>query len=215
MAIPNPNPNIADGMKCDNKTYSSNKIESLIKTATELPIPEAGDAGKVLTVNEDLGYELDAVPDELPTPESGDAGKVLTVNAGETGYELTTPVDPTSIIDDAASSASTVYSSDKVDTLLTGKADTTSLPDILRVSASLDDQSVTAGTSSVIDFTYTPVTGYKVIGAFDDSYWANVIGTCIRIRDNGTISMNYYAPAGFSNRTLSIKIIMAKNVTDQ
>lgn len=30
MAIPNPNPNIADGIKCDNKTYSSNKIESLI-----------------------------------------------------------------------------------------------------------------------------------------------------------------------------------------
>lgn len=60
MAIPNPNPNIADGIKSDNKTYSSNKIESLIKTATELPIPEAGDAGKVLTVNSDAdGYELD------------------------------------------------------------------------------------------------------------------------------------------------------------
>lgn len=60
MAIPNPNPNIADGVKCDNKTYSSNKIESLISAATELPIPEAGDAGKVLTVNSDEdGYELD------------------------------------------------------------------------------------------------------------------------------------------------------------
>ena len=34
----------------------------MIKTATELPIPEAGDAGKVLAVNaaED-GYELDAL----------------------------------------------------------------------------------------------------------------------------------------------------------
>ena len=89
MAIPNPNPNIADGVKCDNKTYSSNKIESLIKVATELPVPEAGDAGKVLTVNSDAdGYELDVIPNELPTPESGDAGKVLAVNAGETGYEL-------------------------------------------------------------------------------------------------------------------------------
>lgn len=62
MAIPNPNPNIADGIKSDNKTYSSNKIESLIKTATELPIPEAGDAGKVLTVNAgETGYELTSV----------------------------------------------------------------------------------------------------------------------------------------------------------
>lgn len=70
MAIPNPNPNIADGIKSDNKTYSSNKIESLIKTATELPIPE-----------------------------DGDAGKVLTVNSAETGYELTTPVDYSSDIE--------------------------------------------------------------------------------------------------------------------
>ena len=118
MAIPNPNPNIADGIKCDNKTYSSNKIESLISTATELPIPEAGDAGKVLTVDEDLDYELAAIPAELPTPATGDAGKVLTVNAGEDGYELTTPVDPTSIIDNSAASADTVYSSSKVADLL-------------------------------------------------------------------------------------------------
>lgn len=119
MAIPNPNPNIADGIKSDNKTYSSNKIESLIKTATELPIPEAGDAGKVLTVNNDAdGYELDVIPAELPTPAEGDAGKVLTVNAGATGYELDTPVAPTSIINDSTASASTVYSSNKVDSLL-------------------------------------------------------------------------------------------------
>ena len=66
MAIPNPNPNIEDGKKCDNKTYSSNKIESLIAAATELPTPEAGDAGKVLTVNaaED-GYELDFAGHDL------------------------------------------------------------------------------------------------------------------------------------------------------
>ena len=119
MAIPNPNPNIADGLKCDNKTYSSNKIESLIKVATELPIPEEGDAGKVLTVNDDLGYDLETAPgDRLPETALADAGKVVTVNAAGTGYELDTPAAPTSIIDDSASSASTVYSSDKVDELI-------------------------------------------------------------------------------------------------
>lgn len=62
MAIPNPNPNIADGIKSDNKTYSSNKIESLISAATELPTPEEGDAGKVLAVNSDEdGYELTSI----------------------------------------------------------------------------------------------------------------------------------------------------------
>ena len=91
MAIPNPNPNIEDGKKCDNKTYSSNKIESLIATATELPTPEAGDAGKVLTVNSDGdGYELDYAGSDL--------------------------------IDDNTASYDTVYSSSKVDSLLSAKA---------------------------------------------------------------------------------------------
>ena len=89
MAIPNPNPNIEDGKACDNKTYSSNKINSLITAATELPVPGAGDAGKVLTVNAGAdGFELDPIPKELPATELSDAGKVLTVNAAGTGYEL-------------------------------------------------------------------------------------------------------------------------------
>ena len=98
MAIPNPNPNIEDGKKCDNKTYSSNKIESLVAEATELPTPEAGDAGKVLTVNaaED-GYKLDAIPKEVPDTAAADAGKVPTVNAGGTAYELSFPAGIKSI----------------------------------------------------------------------------------------------------------------------
>lgn len=153
MAIPNPNPNIADGIKSDNKTYSSNKIESLIKTATELPIPEAGDAGKVLTVNSDAdGYELDVIPAELPTPEAGDAGKVLTVNAAEDGYELDTPVDPTSIIDDSASSSDSVYSSSKVDNLLSDKEDSSAALKI--ASVTLSDISISVGAGTVTDICF-------------------------------------------------------------
>ena len=96
MAIPNPNPNIADGIKSDNKTYSSNKIESLISTSQ---LPEIGE---------------------------GDEGKVVTV--GSDGYELDTPVAPESIIDDSAAASDTVYSSSKVDTLLSGKADASDIP---------------------------------------------------------------------------------------
>lgn len=96
MAIPNPNPNIADYQKCDNKTYSSNKIESLITMATELPIPA-----------------------------EGDAGKVLTVNAGATGYELDTPV----AIDDSATSASTTYSSSKIESEIPTTSDIETIAD--------------------------------------------------------------------------------------
>lgn len=95
MAIPNPNPNIADGIKSDNKTYSSNKIESLIKSS-QIPIIGEGDEGKVVTVGTD-------------------------------GYELDTPVAPESIIDDSAAADDTVYSSSKVDTLLSEKQDTLSV----------------------------------------------------------------------------------------
>ena len=49
MAIPNPNPNIADGIKCDNKTYSSNKIESLISAA---PTTEAITIDYAITVSQ-------------------------------------------------------------------------------------------------------------------------------------------------------------------
>lgn len=117
MAIPNPFPNIADDVKSDVTTYSSNKIESLISAATELPIPAAGDEGKVLTVNaEATGYDLDVIPSELPVIGEGDDGKVLGVDSGD--YALIPQVDPTDIIDDTASATTTVYSSDKVEDLL-------------------------------------------------------------------------------------------------
>lgn len=62
MSIPNPNPNIADGIKADNKTYSSNKIESLISTS-QLPDIGEGDTGKVVAVGSD-GYELKTIIDD-------------------------------------------------------------------------------------------------------------------------------------------------------
>lgn len=176
MAIPNPNPNIADGLKCDNKTYSSNKIESLIKVATELPIPEAGDAGKVLTVNSDAdGYELDNVGG-IPSIASGDAGKVITVNAGETAYELATPVAPESIIDDSEAATDTVYSSSKVDTLLSGKADNSNTPKISTTSW---------GTS--VSVTYIKSHFIIIVGSkFYAAWFAGDGLTGINLRDIGT-----------------------------
>ena len=64
-------------------------LQKEIKEAgSELPTPEAGDAGKVLTVNNDLGYSIAAVPHEVPTPGEGDTGKIIKV--GSEGYELAT-----------------------------------------------------------------------------------------------------------------------------
>lgn len=136
MAIPNPNPNIADGIKCDNKTYSSNKIESLISAATELPIPEAGDAGKVLTVN-----------------------------AAEDGYELDTPVDPASIIDDSASSSDTVYSSSKVDSIIDGlKPVITEITPVTDTTATATDLDAYTGTFNKGIYIFNGQTLWKTSG---------------------------------------------------
>lgn len=153
MGIPNPL-NIADDLKSDCTTYSSNKIENLITSATELPIPAAGDAGKVLTVNGDSdGYELDAIPSELPTIGEGDNGKVLGVDNSD--YALIPQVNPTDIIDDTVSATTTVYSSDKVDNLLSDKQDALGLEVI--DTGSLDDAAEGFAWVSCADVTDAPV----------------------------------------------------------
>lgn len=53
MGIDNIRHPIKDTVKADNSTYSSNKIESLIHSATELPTPTSENIGKVVTVVSD------------------------------------------------------------------------------------------------------------------------------------------------------------------
>ena len=86
----NVNHPIKDGIIADNSTLSSRKIKEMVENATELPTPAAGDKGKVLTVNSDLEYDLEAVPNEVPTPTASKKGQIISVNSsGE--YALTNP----------------------------------------------------------------------------------------------------------------------------
>lgn len=195
MAIPNPNPNIADGIKSDNKTYSSNKIESLIKTATELPIPEAGDAGKVLTVNSDSD-----------------------------GYELDTPVAPESIIDDEASAADSVYSSSKVDTLLNGKQDASTALKCVIIQGTLTDSfTSTPGVSLLFDnadIKNGDVFSSMAVGTLADIpdhilgailIWTNT-GVCIPIGflpgTGSSISMSIYNLTSSSQTVTGIRLML-------
>lgn len=79
----NVNHPIKDGIIADNSTLSSRKIKEMVETATELPTPAAGDNGKVLTVNSDLKYDLESVPEELPAVTSSDNTAILTVSGGK------------------------------------------------------------------------------------------------------------------------------------
>ena len=78
----NVNHPIKDGIIADNSTLSSRKIKEMVEGATELPTPAAGDNGKVLTVNSDLEYDLEAVPAELPAVTTSDNTAILTVSGG-------------------------------------------------------------------------------------------------------------------------------------
>lgn len=95
MAIENVRHPIKDTVKADNSTYSSNKIESLIHSATELPEISIEDAGDVLMVNDEGEWAKGEiiVPQELPTPAAADIGKIVSVvSVGDEGaeYGLTT-----------------------------------------------------------------------------------------------------------------------------
>lgn len=92
MGIDNIRHPIKDTVKADNSTYSSNKIESLIHSATELPETSIEDAGDVLMVNDEGEWAKGEIiiPQEVPTPTASKKGQIISVNSsGE--YELIKP----------------------------------------------------------------------------------------------------------------------------
>lgn len=87
MAIPNPNPNIADGMQCDNLTWSSNKIAGEIVSAAETIEAEIPTTEEIQTLiddslDEDISISLyeGIVEGNLPLPVINKQGKVVTIN---------------------------------------------------------------------------------------------------------------------------------------
>lgn len=70
MAICNVKHPIKDTVKADNSTYSSNKIESLIHSATELPVPTQTDNGKSIYVSSGR-YTLKKNPEVWKVKKSG------------------------------------------------------------------------------------------------------------------------------------------------
>ena len=165
--------------------------------------------------------------------------------AGLSDVDLTSPTDGqllryngtsgkwenAGIINDTTASASSVYSSNKTDTLLSEKQNATDnsltttnkqivpainelnyLSDIKRIEVEVDNQSCGAGQMIVVNYSVSVPTGYKVIGAFDQSYWSGVMGAPIIVTDAGNVSFNYFTTGGFSNRKLKAMVILAKNV---
>lgn len=88
-------PPIKDGVKADNTTYSSNKIEEIVSTIESeipaLPEPAVGDIDKVIGITSDgstgAEYGLITIENELPTPSSSNKGKVAIVTKEGSSYK--------------------------------------------------------------------------------------------------------------------------------
>lgn len=115
MAICNVKHPIKDTVKADNSTYSSNKIESLVQSAMDLPAVTAEDAGDVLMVNDEGEWAKGeiVIPQELPTVTSEDAGDVLMVNAEGAWAKGEIPAPESDIFLITLTDNSGSYSSDK------------------------------------------------------------------------------------------------------
>lgn len=86
------------------------------------------------------------------------------------------------------------------------------LPDIKRIEVQAEHQSCGAGQMIVVNYTVSVPTGYKIIGAWDQSYWAGVLGAPIIATDSGAVSFNYFSTGGFTDRLLRAMVVLAKNV---
>ena len=86
------------------------------------------------------------------------------------------------------------------------------LSDIKRIEVQAEHQSCGAGQMIVVNYTVSVPTGYKIIGAWDQSYWAGVLGAPIIATDSGAVSFNYFSTGGFTDRLLRAMVVLAKNV---
>lgn len=107
---------------------------------------------------------------------------------------------------------STKWEAKTITSLLESKADKTSLPDLAIISANFTS-ALTANSSVVFDYEFTLPSGYKIISCFDNSYYANVQASVIRINSTtGHVFFNYIATVNVSSRTWEAKAVIAKNV---
>lgn len=169
MAIENVRHPIKDTVKADNSTYSSNKIESLIHSATELPETSIEDAGDVLMVNDEGEWDKGEiiVPQELPTPAAADIGKIVSVvSDGDEGAEYS--------LEDVPSSE----------------------PFIIEMTVDQDDNYVLSENTSLADLR-AAITAKRPLQIFDTSYNGNV--TYILTGMNPNNSINQGIDLGFIN----------------
>lgn len=164
MAICNVKHPIKDTVKADNSTYSSNKIESLIHSATELPETGVEDAGDVLMVNDEGEWAKGEiiVPQELPTPAAADIGKIVSVvSDGDEGAEYGLENAPTEVPVPAVADSGKVISVNSSGAYVLKKPD----------KATFDSYSVskTAGVSTY-ELSDTTVDGATLLNYYQRTY---------------------------------------------
>lgn len=191
---------------------------------------------KTSQLQNDSGFITSA---QVPTIDDSSVSQTSVWSSYKTSAELGNKANSSDVYDKTSvdnalalkANAAEVYTKTQVDNALLDKQNVTDnsltttnktvagainelnyLPDIKRIEAQVEHQTCGAGQTIVVNFTVSVPTGYKVIGAFDNSYWAGVLGVPIRVTDSGTIIFNYFSTGGFNDRSLTALVILAKNV---
>lgn len=109
MAIPNPNPNIEDGKKCDNKTWSSNKIEKVITAATDIIDDDTSSDSSV--------YSSDKVNALLDAKQDADTALKCVIIQGTLTTSVTAATGVSVLFDNADIKNGNIFSSMAIGTL--------------------------------------------------------------------------------------------------
>lgn len=203
-------------------------LEGGVQSASEIDNLQTQVAGMVAIEVANQYDSADVIFDAVPTAGHG-------VGYTVTSEGIKNEFDALPQIDDNSTSATGLWSSDKIDTELSAKQDASDsnlqttdqtvvgainevnskLPDLTVIKANVTSD-LTANVSKVFNYTFTVPAGYNIVAAFDWSYYANVQASVIRISAGSgsvVVTFNYLSTVNVTSRQWEARALIAKNVT--
>lgn len=232
LFAPTPTSEINDNVIAENSTWSSDKINTELSTkADSSSLASVATSGsyadlsnkptiptKTSELQNDSGFITSA---QVPTIDDSSVSSSSVWSSYKTSAELGNKANSSDVYDKTSidialalkANAADVYTKTEVDNALSDKADKTSLSDIQIISTKFTS-ALTVNASTVFDYAFTLPKGYKIIACWDNSYYANVQASIIRIDNNtGHVFFNYISTVNVVSREWEAKAVIAINVT--
>lgn len=208
----------------DTATYAVGDLRihnnTLYKCTTAITTPEAWNAShwtatsiadELISINSDINTKQDSLYGGTISTTDFDTlkkAKVYYVNGSSTVYNapfdncygilevLETAVPLQRFTSMGATRTSGVYEREFINNAWTSWVNARNRPILLVATA---NATLAANATTVVSYTFTVPTGYTIVSAYDDSYYAGLVATPIRInRGSGSknVEFNYFATSG-------------------